>query len=346
MIKKAAILGASGYTGAEMTRLVLNHPGLELKALSAQKRSGVPYHEVFANFANCDLPLLQLWSDIDWCEIDVIFACLPHQISQEIIAAIIDKVNVVIDLSADFRFKSAAIYEQTYGCAHKCPQWLSESVYGLSEVNRAALMDARLVACPGCYPSCVLLSLWPAIDAGLIELEGIVVDAKTGVTGAGRQLTEHLLFCETSDGAQAYGVGQHRHIPEIEQAIQLMSGQSVQLSFTPHLMPINRGMITTTYGRLKAGVSFTDLREAYESYYGGEAFVHVEPQGQVPQTRHVRGSNHCRIGLFPDHVAGRVIIIAVLDNLCKGAAGQALQNYNIVQGWDETLGLAFVPIFP
>jgi len=253
---------------------------------------------------------------------------------------------MIIDLSADFRLKDPALYEATYGRPHGFHALLGDAVYGLTEYAREDLIGVKLVACPGCYPTCTLLALLPGVDADMIDVADIIIDAKSGVTGAGRKALASLSFSEVADGAHAYGVGTHRHAPEIDQMLTHVSGDEVAVSFTPHLIPMNRGMIATCYVKLGDGVSIDDLRAVYEARYSDEAFVHVEAAGVVPQTRHIRASNHCRIGIFADRREGRAIIVSVIDNLTKGSSGQALQNYNVTQGWDETLGLNVQSVFP
>ncbi len=345
-MKHAAVLGASGYTGAEAVRLILGHPLLKLKALTAHSRAGEVYSDVFKNFEGQNLPSLVTADEVDWDLIDVVFACLPHGASQETIAKIYDRVETVIDLSADFRLADPALYAKTYGRPHEFTGLLSQRVYGLSEFARNSLKGSKLVACPGCYPTCSMLALLPGLAAGLIQSDRIIIDAKTGVTGAGRKATLNFAYSETADGAQAYGIGNHRHAPEMDQAIADFADISAKVRFTPHIVPMNRGMIATCHIELKDGVSISDLRRAYESRYADEAFVHVLAEGEVPQTRHVRGSNHCQIGIFADRTAGSAVIVSVIDNLTKGSSGQAIQNYNITQGWDETLGLTGVGVFP
>jgi len=345
-MKNAVILGASGYTGAEAVRLIMGHPKLKLTALTGHSRAGQPYGEIYPNFAHLDLPDVVKVDEVDFSDVNVAFACLPHGASQETIAEIIDKIDTVIDLSADFRLKSPALYEKTYGRPHGFHDLLGTAVYGLTEYARKDLKGAKLVACPGCYPTCSLLALLPAIDADMIDVSDIIIDAKSGVTGAGRKALASLSYSEVSDGAHAYAVATHRHAPEIDQMINYVSDLEEKVSFTPHLIPMNRGMIATCYVKLSAGVSVKDLRQAYESRYADEPFVHVEADGVVPQTRHIRASNHCRIGIFADRNENRAIIISVIDNLTKGSSGQAVQNYNVTQGWDETLGLIVPPVFP
>ncbi|WP_409433913.1 N-acetyl-gamma-glutamyl-phosphate reductase [Litorimonas sp. RW-G-Af-16] len=345
-MKNAVILGASGYTGAEAVRLILQHPKLKLVGLTGHSRAGQEYADVYPNFAAYDLPTLTTIGEVDWKNVDVAFACLPHGASQEAIASIQDKVETIIDLSADFRLSDPDLYAATYGRPHAFPDMLKGRVYGLTEFAREELRGAKLVACPGCYPTCSLLALLPGIQAGMFTDNAIIIDAKSGVTGAGRKTSAALLYSEITDGAHAYGVATHRHAPEIEQGLSQIGGQVSQISFTPHLVPMNRGMIATCYVELTEDVTAEDLRDVYVARYADDPFVHVEPAGTVPQTRHIRASNYARIGVFADRVPGRAIIISVIDNLTKGSSGQAIQNYNLTQGWDETLGLMTAPVFP
>lgn len=345
-VKRAVILGASGYTGAECVRLIENHPRLEIAALTGHSRAGEAYGDVYPNFAHLNLPRLTTVDDVNWDDIDVAFACLPHGASQDTIAKIYDRVDTVIDLSADFRLRDASVYEATYGRSHDYPDLLAERVYGLTEFTGEALKGAKLVACPGCYPTASLLALLPAVEAGLLSGAPIIIDAKSGVTGTGRKTAQALHYSEVTDGAHAYAIGTHRHTPEIEQGITAHGKVTLPVSFTPHLIPMNRGMIATCYVELAAGVSAEVLRGAYVKRYDDTPFVHIMPEGAVPQTRHIKASNLCQIGVFADKVAGRAIIISVIDNLTKGSSGQAIQNYNATQGWDQRLGLMAAPIFP
>jgi len=295
-----------------------------------------------------DLPKLVAWEDVDWTTLDAVFCGLPHGTTQEIIAAIIaanPKIKV-IDMSADFRLRDVDAYAAVYGHAHRAPKLQREAVYGLTELYREKLRGARLVACPGCYPTAALPSLVPIARAGMIEVGDIVIDAKSGVTGAGRGLKQNTLFSEAGEGLSPYSVGNHRHAPEIEQEIGAAVGTKVTVNFTPHLIPMARGELCTSHVRLKNGASAADLREQLAETYRGEPFVYVAPEGVIPQTQNVRGSNYVQIGVFADRIPGSAIVISTLDNLVKGSAGQALQNMNVAFGVEETTGLLQLPLFP
>ncbi|MCR9270465.1 MAG: N-acetyl-gamma-glutamyl-phosphate reductase [Hyphomonadaceae bacterium] len=332
---KAAVLGASGYTGAETVRLLSGHPRVDAVAATGNSLAGKRLSEIFPHLAGpTDLPVVKA-ENIDWSDIDVAFGCLPHGTSQDLIETLPHHVRVV-DLSADYRLRDAALYASTYGRPHLNPARTADVKYGLSEWRGAELEGEPLVACPGCYPTASLLALLPIIS--LIDSDSIIIDAKSGVSGAGRGLKEGNLFSEAAEGAHAYGVGQHRHAPEIEQELNLQAGRSdIGVTFTPHLIPMTRGELVTCHVR----GDVDQIQTALEAKYANAPFVTVLPLGSPPpDTRHVRGTNNCRIAVYPDRVKGRVIVIAVIDNLVKGSSGQAIQNLNLMMGWDETLGLS------
>ncbi|MBF0325616.1 MAG: N-acetyl-gamma-glutamyl-phosphate reductase [Alphaproteobacteria bacterium] len=342
---KVAILGASGYTGAELVRLLARHSGFRIQAMTGDRKAGQPMASVFPHLAGLELPDLVAIGDVDFGAVDAVFCCLPHGTTQEVIAGLPPHVRTV-DLSADFRLTSLDSYATWYGHPHKAPELQTEAVYGLTELKRAAIKGARLVANPGCYPTSVQLPLVPLIKAGLIETADIVIDAKSGTSGAGRSAKEANLYCEVAEGIHAYGVASHRHAPEIEQELAEAAGHPVLVSFTPHLMPMSRGMLATINVRLAKGAKAADLRAEWTKVYGAEFFVRVMGEGGVPQTRHVRGSNFCVMGVFDDRLPGRAIVLSVIDNLVKGASGQALQNMNLMFGLPETQGLDQQPLFP
>jgi len=342
---RIAILGASGYTGAELVRLLARHPAADIRALTAERKAGQPFGDVFPHLAGLKLPDLVPIEKVDWTGIDVAFCGLPHGTTQEVIAGLPRHLKV-IDLSADFRLADVETYAKWYGHAHKAPALQKEAVYGLTELAREAVRKARLIANPGCYPTSAQLPLVPLIEAGAIEADDIIVDSKSGVSGAGRALKENILFCEAGEGFAAYGVASHRHAPEIEQGLSRAAGRPITVAFTPHLVPMSRGILSTIYVRLKGGAGADDLRAVLSKRYAGEPFVRVVPKGWAPATSHVRGSNHCLIGVFADRVPGRAIVISAIDNLVKGASGQAVQNMNVAVGLAETLGLEQEPLFP
>lgn len=342
---KTAIVGASGYTGAELVRLLSRHPNMEITAMTADRKAGQAMKDVFPHLGMLDLPELVKVDDVDWSGIDAVFCGLPHGTTQEIIAGLPDHIKIV-DLSADFRLSDVKQYAEIYGQPHKAPDLQKEAVYGLSEVNRDAIKAARLVANPGCYPTSAQLPLIPLLKAGLIKAEDIIIDSKSGVSGAGRAPKEGTLFSEVSEGIHAYGVATHRHGPEIEQGLGGAIGKDVIVNFTPHLMPMNRGILSSIYVKLETGKNASDLRAALIKVYGDEPFIGIADEGVAPATRHVRGSNTCLIGVFDDRVRGRAIIVSVIDNLVKGASGQAIHNMNMMFGLDETAGLEQQPLFP
>jgi len=342
---KIAILGASGYTGAELLRILAGHDRVEIVALTADRHAGKPIAAVFPHLAGRRLPDLVSIDAVDFSSVALVFCCLPHGTTQEVIAALPRHLRIV-DLSADFRLANVETYAEWYGHPHRAPALQRDAVYGITELVRPALSNARLVANPGCYPTAAQLPLVPLVRAGLIDADDIVIDAKSGVTGAGRELKQTSLYAEVAEGIAAYGVARHRHAPEIDQGLSAAAGRSVTVSFTPHLVPMNRGILATIYLRLANGASVGDLRRVLESAYEGEPFVRVVPEDVVPATHHVRGSNLCLIGLTADRIGGRAILVSVIDNLVKGASGQAVQTMNAMLGLAETTALEQQPMFP
>lgn len=339
----AAVLGASGYTGAETVRLLAAHPRVEAVAATGHSLAGQQLSTIFPHLAGpTDLPVVKA-DDVAWDGIDVAFSCLPHGTSQDLIETLPEHVKVV-DLSADYRLRSADLYAETYGRDHLNPARTAAVKYGLPEWRGTSLSGETLVACPGCYPTATLLALLPLVERA-IDTDHIIIDAKSGVSGAGRGLKEGNLFSESAEGVRAYGVGTHRHAPEIEQELNLQSGRSdIGVTFTPHLIPMTRGEMVTCHVRGDAD----QIQSALADAYADAPFIQILPLGSPPpDTRHVRGTNNCRIGVYPDRVAGRAVVIAVIDNLIKGSSGQAIQNLNLMMEWDETLGLSHMQaLFP
>ena len=342
---RIAILGASGYTGAELVRLLSRHPHVQIVALTADRQAGKPASEVFPQLVLADLPNLTKIDEVDWTGVDFVFCCLPHGLTQEVVAKLPAHLRIV-DLSADFRLTDLDAYATWYGHAHLAPELQKDAVYGLTELNRDAVRKARLVANPGCYPTAAQLPLIPLIEAGLIVADDIIIDAKSGASGAGRDAKLGSLFAEVADGIHAYGVASHRHAPEIEQGLSEAAGKPIIVNFTPHLMPMSRGILATIYVKLAAGATVDKLRAALADRYRDEYFVKVLPNGTAPATRHVRGSNFVIMSVHADRVPGRAILMAVEDNLVKGASGQAVQNMNVMAGFAEETALEQLPLFP
>lgn len=342
---RIGVLGASGYTGADLIRLAACHPNIEIGVLAASSHAGKPLAEVFPHLTFLDVPDLVKAEDADWSACDAVFSGLPHGTAQDLIVQLPEHLRV-IDMSADFRLRDAETYRRWYGREHIAQDLLTQAVYGLSEHYSEEIAAARLVACPGCYPTAVLMALLPLAKAGLIDVRDLIIDAKSGTTGAGRSLKQNLLFAEAGEGLSPYSVASHRHAPEMEQEIGKASGERIVLNFTPHLIPMSRGELVTCYVCLKDGASADDLRAAIEKAYQDKPFVRLAAPGVFPASQMVRGSNHCLINVFEDRVPGRAIVIATIDNLVKGSAGQALQNFNLMFGLSETAGLKQLPLFP
>ncbi len=342
---RAAVLGASGYTGADLIRLAARHPNIQITALIAKGHAGQPLAQVFPHLASLDLPKLLTSDEVDWSTVDMAFCGLPHGTAHSEIKKLPERVKVV-DMSADFRLRDLGTYTEWYGGEHGAPELIEGAVYGLTEHYRDEIKSARLVACPGCYPTAVLLALLPLLKAKLIAGEDIIIDAKSGVSGAGRSLKQNILFAEAGEGLSPYGIGSHRHVPEIEQELGVVAGAPVTVNFTPHLAPMTRGELCTSYVRLAGKTTAADLRKALTDAYAASPFVRVVEEGVIPATQHVRGSNYCHVGVFADRIKGRAIVVSAIDNLVKGSAGQAVQNFNLMYGLDETTALEQLPLFP
>jgi N-acetyl-gamma-glutamyl-phosphate reductase len=345
---KVAVLGASGYTGGELVRLLLRHPRVEIAALTADRHAGEPMSKVFPHFAGIALPALVKIEEIDATFFDLAFCALPHGTTQIVVKSLLDKAAKlkVVDLSADFRLNDVAAYERWYGHAHQAAELQKQAVYGLCEIYRDKIKKARLVASPGCFTTTSILAIVPLLEAGVIDPDQIVIDSKTGMSGAGRGARENMVFAEVSEGLHAYGVGHHRHMSELDQEFSLAAKRAVVASFTPHLAPMNRGIYATHYLRTAGSAGAAEVHRVLADYYKGEPFIQLLPLGEVPQSRFVRGSNNLQLGVVADRVQGRVIVISTTDNLVKGASGQAIQNMNLMLGFPETEGLTQLALFP
>ncbi len=344
---KVGIIGSTGYAGAELVRLLTGHREAEVIWYGSRSYIDKKYADVYQNmFEIVDDRCLDDNMEELAERADVIFTATPQGFCASVMSEGILSKAKVIDLSADYRIKNVDIYERWYGITHKSPQFIGEAVYGLCEVNREQIKKARLTANPGCYTTCSILTAYPLAKEGLINMKSLIIDAKSGTSGAGRGAKVPNLFCEVNENIKAYGVGTHRHTPEIEEQLGYASGEDVVISFTPHLVPMNRGILVTEYAELKSGVTDGDVRSAYDRYYGNESFVRVLEEGRCPETKWVEGSNYVDIGFKIDPTTNRVILMGAMDNLVKGAAGQAVQNMNLMFGFKESEGLELVPVFP
>lgn len=344
---KVGVIGATGYAGSELVRLLMSHPQVEIQGLTSQRYIGKNFYEVYANFrqiqdAVCKEEDIEAMAD----ECDVVFMALPHGVAAKKVTKEILEKTKVIDFGADFRLKDPLVYEKWYGLEHGGPSLLTEAVYGLCEINREKIKKARLIANPGCYTTCSILSLLPLVAEGLVDKKTIIVDAKSGVSGAGRGLDTGTLFCECNESIKAYKIAAHRHTPEIEEQLSYAGQEDVVISFTPHLTPMNRGILATCYASLLPNVTREQVEKAYQKWYGEEYFIRLFPEGVFPETRWVKGSNFVDIGFTIDERTNRIVVIGAIDNLVKGAAGQAVQNMNLLFGLEEQTGLCMPPIFP
>lgn len=344
---KVGIIGSTGYAGQELVRILLQHPQAEIVWYGSRSYIDKKYYEVFQNmFELVDAKCLDDNMDELAARADVIFTATPQGLCASLVNDdVLSKVKI-IDLSADFRIKDVSVYEEWYGIKHASPQYIDEAVYGLCEINREAIKSTRLLANPGCYTTCSILTIYPLVKEGLIDPDTIIIDAKSGTSGAGRSAKVPNLFCEVNENIKAYGVATHRHTPEIEEQLGYAAGRKILLNFTPHLVPMNRGILVTSYATLKSGVTEEEVRAAYEKYYKKEYFIRILDAGVCPETRWVEGSNFVDVNFRIDKRTGRVIMMGAIDNLVKGAAGQAVQNMNLMFGLPENMGLQLVPMFP
>ena len=344
---KAGIIGATGYAGAELVRLLLGHKEVEIKWYGSRSYVDQAYASVYQNmFQLVDEKCLDDNMEAMADQVDVIFTATPQGLCASLVNENILNTVKIIDLSADFRIKDVKVYEKWYGIEHKAPQYIEEAVYGLCEVNREKIKQARIIANPGCYPTCSFLSIYPCVKEGLIDPNTIIIDAKSGTSGAGRGAKVDNLFCEVNENIKAYGVAGHRHTPEIEEQLSYAAGEPVLINFTPHLVPMQRGILVTAYASLKKDVTYEEVKAVYDKYYDKEYFVRVLNKDVCPQTRWVEGSNFVDVNFKIDPRTKRIIMMGAMDNLVKGAAGQAVQNMNLLFGLDEKTGLQMAPLFP
>ncbi len=344
---KAGIIGATGYAGGELVRILSKHKDAEIKWYGSRSYIGQKYADVYKNmFQIVDGECMDDNMEELASQVDVIFTATPQGLCASLVSEEILSKTKIIDLSADFRLKDVNVYEEWYKIEHKAPQFIEEAVYGLCEINREEVKKARLVANPGCYTTCSILTAYPLAKEGLIDMSTLIIDAKSGTSGAGRGAKLPNLFCEVNENIKAYGVASHRHTPEIEEQLGYAAGEKVVLNFTPHLVPMNRGILATEYASLKKDVSWEEVKAVYDKYYADEKFIRVLGKDEYPETKWVEGSNYVDIGFKIDPRTNRIIMMGAIDNLVKGAAGQAVQNMNLMFGLDECEGLDLVPMFP
>jgi N-acetyl-gamma-glutamyl-phosphate reductase len=346
MKTRVGIIGATGYTGVELLRLLLHHPEVEVTALTSRKYAGIPIDQVFPSLMK-HLRLKGEELDVDQIskKADFIFTAVPHKTAMDVVPLLHRQGKRIVDLSADFRFRNATIYEKWYQ-KHTSADLLPESVYGLPELHREKIRKAKIVGNPGCYPTGALIGLIPLVKKGLISPENIVIDSKSGVSGAGRDVVLESLYCEVNEGVKAYKIFAHRHTPEIDQELSQLVQKEVNVTFVPHLIPMDRGILSTLYVNLLRKMKTEELLDAIQDFYREEPFIRVHPRGKLPNTKGVRGSNLCDMGAVVNESEGRAVIVTAIDNLVKGASGEAVQNMNIMLGFPETMGLDVLPLFP
>ncbi|WP_291318826.1 N-acetyl-gamma-glutamyl-phosphate reductase [Desulfonatronospira sp.] len=347
--KNVAVVGATGYTGMELIRVLSTHPGFEIGAVTSRSEAGKTLQELFPYMQGTKSGSIAVtFPDPELVARDckTVFLAVPHGAAMDMAAAFLDQKARVVDLSADFRLRDAAEYSAWYGLEHSRKTWLKEAVYGLPEIYRDRIAGANLVANPGCYPSSVILALYPGLKHKIFDPEGIIADSKSGTSGAGRVAKTGTLFCEVTDSFRAYSLGSHRHTPEMEQELSLASGRDMRISFSPHLVPMNRGILSTCYVTLNSRMQTQEIRRIYRDFYQDTPWVRIMPEKVLPETRWVRGTMFCDLGFVRDQRTGRLIIVSCIDNLCRGASGQAVANANLMSGYDLDLGLDAAPLMP
>jgi N-acetyl-gamma-glutamyl-phosphate reductase len=343
---RVSVIGASGYAGLEVVRVLVRHPGVELTAVTSREWAGRPFSQVFPALAGiCDLPFIAPNPEVIAAQAAWVFTSVPHLTAMEVVPQLMASDCRVVDLSADFRLRDAATYEKWYQ-PHTAPELLPEAIYGLPELHGYAISQARLVGNPGCYPTCVILGFAPLVQNKLIHPDSLIANCVSGVSGAGRQQTLATQYCEVNEGFRAYKVAEHRHNPEMEQELSLLAGEDVQVTFTPHLGPMSRGILGTLYATLIRPYTEKELLNFYQNFYEDQPFIRLHPAGSLPNTVYVRGSNYCDLGVRVDPRTKRVIVLSAIDNLARGAASQAVHNFNLMAGFPETLGLDAVPMVP
>lgn len=342
---KVGVIGASGYTGSDLIRLLLKHPNVHIQFVAANNSAGQHLNQVFPYLQGTNNLILEKWEDLNWDSVDVIFSCLPHGIFHDIFLQI-PKGKLIIDLSADFRLANSDQYTEWYNFEHNSKEYLDKFVYGLTEINRELIKNTNFISCPGCYPTATLLGLHPLLTEDLITTDEIIIDAKSGVSGAGRSPKRELLFSEVSESIRPYNAMGHRHIPEIEQQIQNYSNNNARINFIPHLVPMNRGELVVSHLKLKKEIGNSDLRKVFDKFYQDETFVEILNDSKLPNTIDVRGTNNCHIAICPSRIKDSIVIMSSIDNLVKGSSGQAIQNMNLNLGLDEKVGLTNISLFP
>jgi N-acetyl-gamma-glutamyl-phosphate reductase len=346
MKTRVGVIGGTGYTGLELLRLLLNHPEVDVTVVTSKKYAGARIDQVFPSLmSRIHLECEELAFDRISEKTDFIFTAVPHKTAMETVPPFFQRGKRVVDLSADFRFNDPEVYERWYQ-KHTCPEFLKETVFGLPELHREKIRQAKIVGNPGCYPTGALIGLIPLVEKKVIPVENIIVDSKSGVSGAGRDAVLDSLFCEVNEGVKAYKLFEHRHLPEIEGELTRLAGKKVTVTFVPHLIPMDRGILTTLYATLTEKRKTEEVLEMFHECYRKEPFVRVYPKGKLPSTRDVKGSNYCDVGVKVNETDGRMVVVTAIDNLVKGASGQAVQNMNIMLGFPETTGLNVVPLFP